>query len=148
MDEKYDLIISIGQVVPHEVVGMANHAKNLFVGCGGSQMINASHMVGAVYGMERMMGRDNTPVRKIFDYGLENFLKVFSENLSFCGLLVEKYSSRMFQKGVCAKYHDLLTDEEYNGIIRNVEPDGRLHIYDKDNGKDRYYRFKEVSYIL
>ncbi|MBQ7558400.1 MAG: DUF2088 domain-containing protein [Lachnospiraceae bacterium] len=75
MDEKYDLIISIGQVVPHEVVGMANHAKNLFVGCGGSQMINASHMVGAVYGMERMMGRDNTPVRKIFDYGLEHFLK-------------------------------------------------------------------------
>lgn len=79
---------------------------------------------------------------------LEAFLKVFSDNLSFCGLLVEKYSSRMFQKGVCAKYHDLLTDEEYNGIIRNVEPDGRLHIYDKDNSKDRYYRFKEVSYIL
>ena len=79
---------------------------------------------------------------------LDAFLKVFSENLSSCGLLVEKYSSRMFQKGVCARYHDLLTDEEYNGIIRNVEPDGRLHIYDKDNSKDRYYRFKEVSYIL
>ena len=79
---------------------------------------------------------------------LEAFLKVFSENLSSCGILVEKYSSRMFQKGVSAKYHDLLTDQEYNGIIRNVEPDGRLHIYDKDNGKDRYYRFKEVSYIL
>ena len=75
MDEKYDLIISVGQVVPHEVVGMANHAKNLFVGVGGSRMINASHMVGAIYGMEKMMGKDYTPVRKIFDYGLENFLK-------------------------------------------------------------------------
>ena len=68
MDEKYDLIISPGQVVPHEVIGMSNHAKNLFVGVGGSEMINTSHMVGAVYGMERMMGRDYTPVRKVFDH--------------------------------------------------------------------------------
>jgi len=75
MDEKYDLILSIGQVVPHEVIGMANHAKNIFVGVGGSDMINKSHMVGAVYGMERMMGKDHTPVRKIFDYGMEHFLK-------------------------------------------------------------------------
>lgn len=75
MDESYDLIVSIGQVVPHEVVGMANHAKNLFVGVGGSEMINTSHMVGAVYGMERMMGRADTPVRRVFDYGMEHFLK-------------------------------------------------------------------------
>ena len=74
-DGRYDLIISPGQVVPHEVVGMSNHAKNLFVGAGGSDMINKSHMIGAVYGMERMMGRDRTPVRKLFDYGMERFLK-------------------------------------------------------------------------
>ena len=75
MDESYDLIISPGQVVPHEVIGMANHSKNLFVGVGGADMINKSHMVGAVYGMERMMGKDHTPVRKVFDYGMEHFLK-------------------------------------------------------------------------
>ena len=75
MDERYDLIVSPGQVVPHEVIGMSNHAKNLFVGVGGSDMINKSHMIGAVYGMERMMGRDHTPVRKLFDYGMEHFLK-------------------------------------------------------------------------
>lgn len=74
MDDSYDLIISPGQVVPHEVIGMSNHAKNLFVGVGGSDMINKSHMVGAVYGMERMMGKDHTPVRKMFDYGMEHFL--------------------------------------------------------------------------
>ena len=75
MDPRYDLIISPGQVVPHEVIGMSNHAKNIFVGVGGSDMINKSHMVGAVYGMERMMGKDYTPVRKIFDYGMEHFLQ-------------------------------------------------------------------------
>ena len=75
MDEMYDLILSPGQVVPHEVIGMSNHAKNLFVGVGGSEMINKSHMVGAVYGMERMMGKDHTPVRKLFDYGMTHFLQ-------------------------------------------------------------------------
>ncbi|MBR0441422.1 MAG: DUF2088 domain-containing protein, partial [Firmicutes bacterium] len=75
MDEKYDLIISCGQVVPHEVIGMANHAKNIFVGVGGSDMISKSHMIGAVYGMERMMGREDTPVRRIFDYAFEHYMK-------------------------------------------------------------------------
>ena len=75
MDPSYDLIVSIGQVVPHEVIGMANHAKNVFVGCGGKTTINQSHMIGAVYGMERMMGKDFTPVRKVLDYALEHFLK-------------------------------------------------------------------------
>jgi len=70
----YDLIISMGQVVPHEVVGMANYSKNIFVGCGGSSMINSSHMLGAFYGMERIMGKDFSPVRKVFDYAEENFI--------------------------------------------------------------------------
>ncbi len=75
LDKSYDLIISVGQVVPHEVVGMANYSKNIFVGCGGVDIINKSHFLGAAYGMERMMGRDNTPVRKVFDYAEEHFLK-------------------------------------------------------------------------
>ena len=75
LDKSYDLIISIGQVVPHEVVGMANYSKNIFVGCGGSSMINSSHMLGAFYGLERIMGRDFSPVRKVFDYAEENFIK-------------------------------------------------------------------------
>ena len=75
LDESYDLIISIGQVVPHEVVGMANYSKNIFVGCGGMDIINKSHMLGAVFGMERIMGRDHSPVRKVFDYCEEHFIK-------------------------------------------------------------------------
>ena len=74
LDPTYDLILSIGQVVPHEVVGMANYSKNIFVGCGGSSMINSSHMLGAFYGMERIMGRDFSPVRRVFDYAEQNCL--------------------------------------------------------------------------
>jgi len=70
----YDLILSIGQVVPHEVSGMANYNKNIFIGTGGRESINKSHFLGAAYGMEKMMGRADTPVRKILNYASENFL--------------------------------------------------------------------------
>ncbi len=69
----HDLILSIGQVVPHEVVGMANGAKNIFVGTGGVMGIHRSHFLGAVYGMERMMGRVDTPVRRVLRYASEHF---------------------------------------------------------------------------
>jgi nickel-dependent lactate racemase len=69
----HDLILSIGQVVPHEVVGMANHTKNLFVGCGGKAGIDESHFIGACYGMEKMMGRADTPVRKLLNEALQRF---------------------------------------------------------------------------
>lgn len=71
----FDLILSIGQVVPHEVVGMANYNKNIFVGTGGVEGINKSHFIGAAYGMERMMGHADTPVRRVFNYASENFTK-------------------------------------------------------------------------
>ncbi len=70
----YDQIFSIGQVVPHEVVGMANGNKNIFVGVAGKDTIDKCHFLGAVYGMERMMGRADTPVRKVLNYMEDNFL--------------------------------------------------------------------------
>ena len=71
----FDLILSVGQVVPHEVVGMANYNKNIFVGTGGSEGINKSHFLGAAWGMERMMGRADTPVRKVLNYASEHFAR-------------------------------------------------------------------------
>jgi nickel-dependent lactate racemase len=71
----FDLILSIGQVVPHEVIGMANYNKNIFVGTGGKEGINKSHFLGAVYGMERIMGRADTPVRRVLNYASDNFAK-------------------------------------------------------------------------
>ena len=73
--DSYDLILSIGQVVPHEVVGMANYTKNLMVGVGGSDIINKSHFLGAVAGCENLMGRADTPVRRLFNYGVDTYLK-------------------------------------------------------------------------
>src|ERR1700735_1688190 len=71
----FDLILSIGQVVPHEVIGMANYNKNILVGTGGRDSINRSHYLGAVYGMERIMGRAENPVRNVLNYASDRFLR-------------------------------------------------------------------------
>jgi nickel-dependent lactate racemase len=71
----FDLILSLGQVVPHEVIGMANYNKNILVGTGGRDGINRSHYLGAVYGMERIMGRAINPVRNVLNYASDHFLK-------------------------------------------------------------------------
>src|SRR5215471_5060080 len=64
----FDLILSIGQVVPHEVAGMAGHHKNIFIGAGGAGNIHNTHFLGAVYGMERIMGRADNPVRRVLNH--------------------------------------------------------------------------------
>jgi nickel-dependent lactate racemase len=71
---EFDLVLSIGQVVPHEVIGMANYNKNILVGTGGPDSINRSHYLGAVYGMERIMGRADNPVRRVLNYAASHFL--------------------------------------------------------------------------
>ncbi len=71
----FDLILSIGQVVPHEVIGMANFTKNILIGTGGRESINRSHYLGAVYGMERIMGRAENPVRNVLNYASDHFLR-------------------------------------------------------------------------
>lgn len=73
-DGGYDLILSVGQVVPHEVVGMANYSKNIFVGTGGREMINKSHMLSAICGMEKALGVIDSPARKLYDYAQQHFI--------------------------------------------------------------------------
>jgi nickel-dependent lactate racemase len=72
---EFDLILSVGQVVPHEVIGMANYNKNILIGTGGREGINRSHYLAAVYGMERIMGRADNPVRRVLNYAADHFLR-------------------------------------------------------------------------
>lgn len=74
LDISYDAVLSIGQVVPHEIAGMANYTKNIVVGCGGGELINVSHFLGVFWGLDRILGRDINPVRKLFDYIQDNLL--------------------------------------------------------------------------
>jgi carbohydrate kinase (thermoresistant glucokinase family) len=70
----WDLVISVGQVVPHEVIGLANFTKNIVIGLGGAPTVHRSHFLGATCGMEQIMGRTETPVRHAVDAAFDRFI--------------------------------------------------------------------------
>jgi nickel-dependent lactate racemase len=72
--EPWDLIVNIGHVVPHEVLGFANHNKNYFIGLGGKETICTSHLAAAIYGIEENLGRLVTPLRACFNWAEDNLL--------------------------------------------------------------------------
>ncbi len=99
-DGGHDLILSIGQVVPHEVVGMANGSKNIFVGTGGVMGIHRSHFLGAVYGMERMMGRADTPVRRVLNYASEHFAGALPQIVYVQTVVNKNAAGRLVMRGM------------------------------------------------
>ncbi|MBO6045935.1 MAG: DUF2088 domain-containing protein [Bacteroidales bacterium] len=100
LDPSFDLILSIGQVVPHEVIGMANYTKNIFVGVGGSAGINRSHYLGATYGMERIMGRAHSPVRDVMEYARVHFIPQLPIVYVQTVLAKDQDTGRMILKGL------------------------------------------------
>ena len=74
MERSWDLIVNIGHVVPHEVLGFANHNKNYFIGLGGKRTICASHLAAGVYGIENNLGRLVTPLRECYNWAEEKYL--------------------------------------------------------------------------
>ncbi len=121
-DGSFDAIVSIGQVVPHEVIGLANHAKNIFVGTGGKEAIDKSHFLGAAYGMERMMGRADTPVRRIFNKALELAAPKLSPILWILTVMQRDESGRLVMRGFYAG-DDLECFEKAASLSRLVNID-------------------------
>ena len=105
LDKKWDLIVSVGQIVPHEVIGMANYTKNILVGIGGEDTIHKSHFLGAVYGMERIMGRTYTPVRKALNEGFDQYLRHLP--IEFILTVLGKKNDKLTLQGVyCGNQDD------------------------------------------
>jgi nickel-dependent lactate racemase len=132
----FDLILSIGQVVPHEVAGMANYNKNIFVGTGGPEGINRSHFLGAVCDMEKIMGRADTPVRKVLNYASEHFAKSLpiiyaltvvsldgQRNTNTRGLFVGD-DIECFNQAckLCLKVNFTMLDEPLNKVVVYLDP--------------------------
>ena len=134
----YDLILSVGQIVPHEVVGMANYTKNIMVGVGGADMINKSHFLGATAGLENLMGVNETPVRKLFNYAVHTYLKdlplvfvmtVMAKNfatgkMEMRGLFIGD-DDETFAKGVrlCQQVNLDLMDKPVKKVVVYLDPE-------------------------
>lgn len=133
---KHDLILSIGQVVPHEVIGMANYNKNIFVGAGGKEGIHKSHYLGAVYGMERIMGRADNPVRKVLNYASDNFAKHLpiiyiqtvigkdeNNNLVIKGLFIgDDYECFKLAADLSLKVNFIMLDKPLKKVVVYLDP--------------------------
>lgn len=134
----YDLILSIGQVVPHEVVGMANYTKNIMVGVGGSDMINKSHFLGAVSNMEKIMGRADSPVRRLFNYGVDTYLSDLPIVYMLTVMARDEATGRMVMRGfysgtggdayleackLCVATNLVLLDKPLKKVVVFLDPD-------------------------
>ncbi len=97
----YDLAVSVGQVVPHEVAGFGGYTKHLCIGLGGSDTIQRSHFFGAMYGIEQTLGRVDAPVRQLLDRGFDRFLEPRCRAL-FVLTVVESLDGREVLRGVFA----------------------------------------------
>ncbi len=133
----YDLVLSIGQVVPHEVVGMANYTKNVLVGAGGPDIINKSHFLGAVCNMEKALGRADTPVRRLLSYGAEKFLGGVPLRYILTVMERDHAEGRMKMRGyyagigdmmfaeacdLCRKVNITLLDEPLKKVVTWLDP--------------------------
>jgi nickel-dependent lactate racemase len=134
----YDLILSIGQVVPHEVVGMANYTKNVLVGVGGAETINKSHFLGAVCNMEKALGHADTPVRRLFNYGVSTFLSGLPIQYILTVMERDHSAGRMKMRGfyagngdslfqeacqLCRKVNITLLDEPLKKVVVWLDPE-------------------------
>lgn len=136
--ENYDLILSIGQVVPHEVVGMANYTKNILVGVGGADTINKSHFLGAVCNMEKALGHADTPVRRFFNHGVQTFLAGLPIRYILTVMERDPVECRMKMRGfyagtgddlfedacdLCRKVNVTLLDEPLKKVVVWLDPE-------------------------
>ena len=134
----YDLILSVGQVVPHEVVGMANYTKNIVVGVGGADTINKSHFLGAVCDMEKALGRADTPVRRLFNHGVNSFLGDLPLRYILTVMERDHQEGRMKMRGfyagtgddlftdactLCREVNITLLDEPLKKVVVWLDPD-------------------------
>lgn len=148
LDPSYDRIISIGQVVPHEVAGMANYTKNILVGCGGDGFIQKTHFLGAVYGLERIMGHDRSPVRRVFDYAQDHFLAGLPLAFVFTVIASDCDGARVC--GVYAGegreiYEEAVKLSQEKNIVRLREPIHRAVVYlDPDEFKSTWLGNKAI----
>jgi lactate racemase len=66
-DGSYDVIFVLGATVPHEVAGFAGGAKYFFPGVAGPELTHLTHWLGALATIERVIGRVETPTRRMIE---------------------------------------------------------------------------------
>ena len=121
-----------GSRIAHSVIGIG---LNLNQVCFHESLLNPTSM-------KLQTGRKFEPEKT-----LERLLSYFDVHaLAHVEELRLSYMHGLFQKDIPCRYRDVASGEEFTGIIRDVQSDGRLVM--ETAGETRLFSFKELSYIL
>ena len=68
---EYDLILIVGPVFPHEIVGFSGGHKYLFPGISGGEFLDFFHWLSAVITCRKTIGQRDTPARAVVERAAE-----------------------------------------------------------------------------
>lgn len=126
----YDLIVVLGPVFPHEVVGFSGGAKYLFPGISGGEFLHSFHWLGAVVTCPGTIGLKNTPVREVInramrlvDVEVKCLAMVVKNQEELYGLYAGDYKEAWSQAAdLSAKVHIIVKDRPFHTVFGVCPP--------------------------
>ncbi len=126
----YDLILILGPVFPHEVVGYSGGAKYLFPGVSGGEFLHAFHWLGAMVTCPGTIGIKHTPVRevinramKFIDVPVHCLAMVVKSQQSLYGLFAGDYNNAWSQAADLSKQvHVTFKNRQYHTVFGICPP--------------------------
>ncbi len=128
----YDTVIIFSATVPHEVAGFAGGAKYLFPGVAGPDLTHATHWLGALAGIENVIGRVETPTRHMIEAAADF---VAAEIITLNSVVTRADKNRL-------RTHALFAGNFRDAFRRAAEVSGQVHI--KYTGR----KYKRVVALL
>jgi nickel-dependent lactate racemase len=114
----YDTVIIFSATVPHEVAGFAGGAKYLFPGVAGPDLTHATHWLGALAGIENVIGRVETPTRHMIEAAADF---VAAQIITLNSVITREEDNRL-------RTHALFAGDFRDAFRRAAEVSRQVHI--------------------
>ncbi len=126
---EHDHIIILGPTFPHEVVGFSGGAKYFFPGISGSDVINATHWLGALATVLGTIGIKDTPVRAVIHAATQRLktpttlVALIVEGHDLSGVLIgDVYETWNAAADVSSQRHIQWCDHPYQRVLSGCPP--------------------------
>jgi lactate racemase len=116
--EFYDSALVFSSTVPHEVAGFSGGAKYFFPGVAGRELTDATHWLGALSEIENVIGRIETPTRRLIERAAD-FIKI--PVVCFNSAVTRTDQNRL-------RCHALFVGDIFEGFRRAAEVSQKVHI--------------------
>lgn len=122
---EYDLLLILGPVFPHEVVGFSGGAKYLFPGISGGEFLHLFHWLGALITCSGIIGVKDTPVRRVINRAIQNIKipihclsMVVTGRNSLCGLYAgDVHNTWAAAADLSAKIHVIHKEKPFRIVL-------------------------------